>query len=75
MGRVKSAMIKKAARQLYESEKSFTEDFDHNKKLLAGLIYYKSMRNRVAGCIVTLVKKANTKPKLIVKLEEPEDSE
>ena len=73
MGRVRSAMIKKAARQLYESEKGFTEDFDYNKKLLKGLIYYKSMRNRVAGCIVGLVKKANAKPKVAMDLEVVED--
>ena len=56
MGRVKPAMIKKAAKQLYEEVHGFNDNFDHNKSLLNGTMEYKSMRNRVAGGIVRLVK-------------------
>ena len=56
MGRIKSLMIKKAARELHEQVPDFTEDFEYNKKLLSGSIHYKSMRNKVAGGIVRLVR-------------------
>jgi ribosomal protein S17E len=61
MGRVKSQMIKKAARQLHEQVEDFNEDFNHNKKLLKGTIPYKSVRNRVAGGIVRLAKQMKMK--------------
>lgn len=57
MGRIKILMVKKAARQLYESVEDFSDDFEHNKKLLKGTIYYKSVRNKVAGGIVRLASK------------------
>lgn len=73
MGRIKSAMIKKAAKQLYEEVEGFNEDFDHNKALLMGTMPYKSMRNKVAGGIVRLA--SNAKKKRVVKVvkSEPED--
>ena len=61
MGRIKSLMIKKAARELHEQVPDFTENFDHNRKILSGSIHYKSMRNKVAGGIVNLVKKQKQK--------------
>lgn len=63
MGRIKSLMIKKAARELQESIPEFSVDFEHNKKLLKGSIYYKSVRNRVAGEITGLIKKSKKKAK------------
>lgn len=61
MGRIKSAMIKRAAQEAYSGVEGFTEDFEHNKKLLVGTMPYKSMRNRVAGAIVRLSQKARQK--------------
>ncbi len=57
MGRIKSAMIKKAALQIYESSDGVSDNFEKNKRLLEGIIYYKSMRNRVAGALVSMKKK------------------
>ena len=50
-------MIKKAARELFETVPEFSEDFVNNKKLLTGTIHFKSMRNKVAGGIIRLVQK------------------
>jgi len=63
MGRIKSAMIRRAARELYEGVEGFTTKFEHNKKLLEKVIYYKSVRNRVAGTIVGLAKKQTLQTK------------
>ncbi len=64
MGRVKSLMIKKAAQELHKTLPEFSDDFEHNKKLLKGSIHYKSVRNKVAGEIVCLVKKQKLKNKV-----------
>jgi len=56
MGRIRSGMIKKAARELAGTTEGFTEDFENNKKLLKGTMHYKSVRNKVAGAIVVLKK-------------------
>ncbi|MFH1425258.1 MAG: hypothetical protein ABIG28_00820 [archaeon] len=61
MGRVKSTMIKKAARQLHESVEELSNDFEYNKKLLKGTIHYKSVRNKVSGGVVKLVNKEKQK--------------
>ena len=61
MGRVKSAMIKKASLQLFEKSGDFSEDFNYNKKILSGTIYYKSPRNKVAGGIVRLARQKKLK--------------
>ena len=56
MGRIKSLMIKKAAKQLLESEHKFTEDFEHNKRVLTDTMPSKPIRNRVAGYIGRLIR-------------------
>jgi len=61
MGRVKQLMVKKAARELHESVPEFSDDFQHNKKLLKDVIHFKSVRNKVAGGIVALAKKEKQK--------------
>jgi ribosomal protein S17E len=60
MGRVKSLMIKRAAQQLYEGVDLFSDKFEHNKRLLGNEMPSKSVRNKIAGQIVNLAKKANT---------------
>jgi ribosomal protein S17E len=62
MGRIKSTMMRKAARELVDTTEEFTEDFENNKKLLKGTIPYKSVRNKVAGAIVVLKKRKKQKP-------------
>jgi small subunit ribosomal protein S17e len=60
MGRIKSAMVKKAAKQLIEKEGiKFNEDFENNKTLLRGLLPSKPIQNKVAGYISRLIKMQN----------------
>ncbi|MBI5804036.1 30S ribosomal protein S17e [Candidatus Pacearchaeota archaeon] len=61
MGRIKSSTVRKAAQQLYNEIDEFNDSFENNKKLLKGVIKYKSTRNKLAGCIVGLAKKEKLK--------------
>jgi len=76
MGRIKSTLIKKAARQLLQGENKFDTDFDHNKKMLIAGMPSKSMRNKIAGYISRLKKmqieeaKKAAMPKKVVREEE-----
>ncbi|MDP1695407.1 MAG: 30S ribosomal protein S17e [archaeon] len=56
MGRIKSTLIKKAARQLLEGDHKFNEHFERNKKVLVEGMPSKSMRNKIAGYIGRLVR-------------------
>jgi len=58
MGRIKSTMVKKAARQLLAADEAFTQDFNHNKKVLYRKMPSKSISNKIAGYI-TRLKRAN----------------
>lgn len=60
MGRIKSIMVKRAARQLLEKEHSFTDKFDHNKKLLGSTMPSKPIRNKIAGYIARLLRTQQT---------------
>jgi small subunit ribosomal protein S17e len=76
MGRIKSTMVKKAARQLIEKDKAlFTDDFEHNKKLLADTLPSKPIRNKVAGYITRLIKMQKTEKKKREKKIEEESKE
>ena len=55
MGRIKSLMVKKAARQLLD-EKVFNTEFDNNKKYLRNTMPSKPIRNKIAGYISRLMK-------------------
>ena len=58
MGRIKSLMVKKAAKQLLaalESE-TFTTEFNHNKRVLGSTMPSKSVRNKIAGYLARVVK-------------------
>ena len=58
MGRIKSLMIKKGARQLMAVEgTSFNKDFEKNKRILGNsTMPSKSIRNKIAGYIARLKK-------------------
>jgi ribosomal protein S17E len=56
MGRIKSTLIKKTARQLLQLENSFTTEFKDNKNILADTMPSKTMRNKIAGYISRLKK-------------------
>jgi small subunit ribosomal protein S17e len=62
MGRIKTVYIKRKSKELYEKNKDmFSIDFTKNKKSLGELadIESKQLRNKIAGCIVHLVKTSN----------------
>jgi ribosomal protein S17E len=56
MAGIKSALVKRTSRQLMEKDLPFEEDFDTNKKLLAGTLPSKKVRNKIAGYLVRLKK-------------------
>jgi ribosomal protein S17E len=64
MGRIKSKMIKNAAKELLASNIVFSPDFNDNKKILANHLPSKPVRNKVAGYIARLVKMKNN-PKAV----------
>ncbi|MEK6933794.1 MAG: 30S ribosomal protein S17e [Nanoarchaeota archaeon] len=68
MGRIKSLMVKRAAKQLLGDEDTvFTSSFDFNKKLLKNLMPSKPIKNKVAGYIARLIRMKTKvkKPKII----------
>lgn len=56
MGRIKSIMVKRAAKQLLTGEHNFNNSFEHNKKALGNTMPSKPIRNRIAGYIAHLLK-------------------
>ncbi len=57
MGRIKSLMVKKAAKQLLSSSSElFTTEFSYNKKTLGNTMPSKPIRNKIAGYIARLQK-------------------
>ncbi len=61
MGRIKTSAIKRASRQLVDrSPEIFSEDFSHNKVILADNMSSKRVRNKIAGQVARL-KKQNQK--------------
>lgn len=58
MGRIKSAITKRTAKQLKsENPELFSNNFEKNKKVLVDAITNKRSRNIVAGYITKLMKK------------------
>ncbi len=57
MGRIKSLMVKKAAKQLLSSSSElFNTEFSYNKKTLGNTMPSKPIRNKIAGYIARLQK-------------------
>jgi len=61
MGRIKSKMIKRSAKEINEKIGGFSCDFDYNKNLLKNTMPYKSMRNKIAGMLVRISKESENK--------------
>ena len=59
MGRIKTTMIKRATFELLKQDIGFSEDFEHNKKLLKDTMPSKKVRNKIAGYIARLKKVEN----------------
>ena len=58
MGRIKTTLIKRVAKDLFKADKStFKSDFNENKKILGKIadIESKKLRNAIAGYLVRLV--------------------
>ena len=55
MGRIKSLMVKKAAKQILD-EKVFNTEFENNKKDLKDTMPSKPIKNKIAGYITRLMK-------------------
>jgi len=62
MGRIKSIMVKRAARQLLEKEHSFNDKFEHNKNILDNTMPSKPIRNKIAGYIARLLRNQKVTP-------------
>lgn len=60
MGRIKSLMVKRAAKQLLDGAHNFSSEFEHNKKILDNTMPSKPIRNKIAGYIARLLKNAKT---------------
>ncbi len=56
MGKIKSKLIKRTANNLLKEKISFSEDFEHNKKILGNSMPSKKVRNQIAGYISRLKK-------------------
>lgn len=57
MGRVKTTLVKRTARDLLKEENVFTQDFNRNKKVLGNTLPSKRIRNMVVGYIARLKKR------------------
>ncbi len=61
MGRIKSKLIKRTARQLVEKvPETFDKEFDTNKKALGSILSSKKTRNKIAGYITRIKKNSRT---------------
>ena len=67
MGRIKSALIKRTARNLLKEENQFAEPFDTNKNLLGNTMPSKSLRNKIAGYITRIKRNERAKKEGIQK--------
>jgi len=51
MGRIKSTLIKRTARDLLKEENVFSKSFENNKKVLGMTMPSKKVRNKIVGYI------------------------
>jgi len=56
MGRIKSTLVKRTAKQLLKEENKFSSNFEENKKIIGKTMPSKSIRNKIAGYIARLKK-------------------
>ena len=55
MGRIKSKLVKRTARQLIQKgDESFGKTFEENKKILGNTLPGKKTRNKIAGYIARI---------------------
>jgi ribosomal protein S17E len=61
MGKIKSKLIRRTAKELINKEPALDEDFNKNKKILKNTISSKKIRNQIAGLISKLKKQEKLK--------------
>lgn len=61
MGKIKSKMIRRAAKNLDKEGIEFTESFEDNKKILKNTMPSKKLRNQLAGLFSKLKKQERQK--------------
>lgn len=56
MGNIRTSFVKRLSRELVETHKDFTTDFDINKKLVMehSTVSTKHLRNKIAGYVTRL---------------------
>ena len=64
MGRIKSTMVKKTAKNLIGKEPAFSESFETNKKILGNTMPSKPIRNKIAGYLARLKRMEKTPPRI-----------
>lgn len=57
MGRIKSTLVKRTARNLLKEQNVFSESFEKDKRILADMMPSKRIRNKIAGYIARLKKR------------------
>ncbi len=57
MGKTKSKVIRKSAKNLMNEGIKFDKDFEKNKKILHGLTISKKLRNQLAGLLAKIKKR------------------
>ncbi len=61
MGKIKSKLIKRSAKELVKRGIEFSEDFERNKKILGNTMPSKKIRNQIAGYLSRLNRKEKQK--------------
>lgn len=59
MGKIKSKLIKRTAKELIKKGIKFSEGFEENKKILGKTMPSKKIRNQMAGFLTRLKKKSD----------------
>jgi ribosomal protein S17E len=68
MGKIKSKMIKNSAKNLIKKNINFTENFEENKRILAGTMPSKKLKNQMAGFLARIKKQEKeNRPKILSK--------
>ena len=70
MGKIKSKMIRRAAKSLDKEGIEFTESFEKNKKILKMTMPSKKLRNQLAGLFSKLKKQERQKKEKYAKIKE-----
>lgn len=78
MGRIKSLLVKRTAKQLLAKQPAnFNEDFEKNKRILSNTMPSKSIKNKIAGYIARLKRmkrdEAKRQAKIAIKLKQREE--